>query len=83
MRVKRVGACGTQSVHAKLIADALTPEMLSSRATLNSIDQPLPSAVIVRWGKQCGWWVMHNCAFKNGEMDTVESSGHAIAPAYM
>ena len=70
-----------QSAHAKLQADAFTPEMLS--CYLNSIEQPNPSAVIVRWGKQAsGWWVLHNCAFRDGEMDSVEGSGHAIAPAY-
>jgi len=69
------------SVHSLLKTDSLTPEMLS--CYLNSIPFPLPSAVIVRWGLQpSGWFVMHNAAFKNGVIQTVEGSGHAIAPEF-
>lgn len=69
------------SVHAALITDALSPDMLC--CYFNSIPQPLPSAVIVRWGLQpSGWWVLHNIAFKDGMLHSVEGSGHAIAPAY-
>jgi len=69
------------NAHAMLQTDSLTAEQLS--CYLNSIEQPLPSSVIVRFGKQkSGYFVMHNCAFKDGEVTSVEASGHAIAPAY-
>jgi hypothetical protein len=48
---------------------------------LGSMPVPLPSAVIVRWGKQpSGWFVLSNCAFKDGRVCSVADSGHAIAP---
>jgi hypothetical protein len=68
-------------LHVCFKPDSLSPEMLA--CYLNSIDQPSPVNVIVRWGKQLdGWFVMANCAFKGGTLMSVEDSGHAIAPSF-
>ena len=70
-----------QDAHGLLQTTALTPEQLS--CYLVAIPQPLPSSVIVRWGKQeSGWWVVGNCAFKDGVITTVEDSKHAISPSF-
>lgn len=67
--------------HGVLQTTGLTPEMLSYY--LVSIEQPLPKLAIMRWGKQAnGWSVFHNCAYKDGELTSVEASGHAIVRAY-
>ena len=67
--------------HSLLLTDTLTPEMLS--CYLNSIKLPMPTAVIMRWGKQLsGYFVVHNCAFKDGQMLSVKDSGHGIVPAH-
>ena len=76
-------AFANSSNHAILQTESdFNPAMLS--CYLNSIPQPLPSSVIVRWGFQpsSGWWVLHNVAFKDGKMDTVEGSGHGVAPGW-
>lgn len=57
----------------------LTPGLFQH--LLGSMPVPLPSAVIVRWGKQpSGWFVLSNCAFRDGRVCSVADSGHAIAP---
>jgi hypothetical protein len=67
--------------HPLLLIENLQPSMLCG--FLMSKDLPLPQSVIVRWGLQnSGYFVMHNAAFKNGVVKTVEESGHAIAPAF-
>ena len=68
-------------LHVCFKPDSLSPEMLA--CYLNSLDQPPPVNVIVRWGKQPdGWFVMANCAFKGGQITSVEDSGHAVAPSF-
>lgn len=69
------------NVHSSLQTADFSGEMLSGY--LNSIPQPLPRSVIVRWGLQdSGWFVAHNCAFKDGVMMEVEAAGHAISTAF-
>jgi len=69
------------NAHSLLIIENLLPSMLCG--FIMSMPIPLPQTVIVRWGMQTsGYFVMHNAAFKNGVVETVEQSGHAIAPAF-
>lgn len=69
------------SMHSKLQTSSMTPEHL--KCYVVEIGTPLPKNVIVRWGLQdSGWWVMHNCAFKNGMTESIESAGHAIVTSY-
>jgi hypothetical protein len=67
--------------HSLLVIENLQPSMLCG--LIMSLPMPLPQTVIVRWGLQhSGYFVLHNAAFKNGVVETVEQSGHAIAPSF-
>ena len=70
------------SAHA-LLKCTLTPAMLTSFLMTAEHLQPLPfpQSVIVRWGRQLdGWFVLQNCAFKNGKVLPLRESQHEVSP---
>ena len=71
------------TVHSELVTHKFDAEMLSGYMISGYVEFPRSKSVIVNWGLQrSGWIVMHNAAFKNGMLSTVEDTGHAIANSF-
>ena len=64
-----------------LLTDGMTAEML-----INYISEqadPVSLHMIDKWGLQDdGWWVLGNCAFKDGEVAAIADSGHSVYHRY-